>query len=1621
MQHSHSHRLPILPFRWLLSAIVLMATLASSAQAAPPFNSAEARKSVVFIKRITPGLGPSVGSGFLVSDDGLIYTNRHVAVPSDPGIKGTILLVGVPSAKDPDVLEYYRAETVYAPEKKEGLDFAVLKIEVRKGGPKFKPLPLSYDKLELGSDVAVLGYPHVQENQPNLSFNKGSVSSTRVQIEDRSYYQTDATINPGNSGGPLLNSSGNAVGIVTFKKGKASNIGFAVYLAEVKSAAELAQKQAVLVKPVPGPLDPRDLPVIAGIAPRKANWDVTAGTLREDKGALVLDNNGAPYWVTSKAPLPQDFQLVVPCQVEFLKGNQQLQASQKSILRTLCVRFDSADTKSMILERKGSLIQFSHELLLLYKEGERDAVKVEQKGNSEESFVLVITKLGGDYTVAVDGEVLLKFHDDKPLKGGHNFCLGGYLSRLYFGEVSVMKLEAPPKVGGEMPPSPKGIPADKATVAKTSEALVGKWSVRVGPEFQSEWTFVADGTVTSTKGESKGTWRIDDKDGTPKVLVEWPKAKAWEKLSLPLDPNKATEISSAGPGHTIEAIKLKDQPNTPEKSDPMTTAVASEFDKTPLFDLSKGAGLPSYLMKPSPTMLGDPSGLRGGEARVTVPDVGSKDYTFDVLFEFNDTEKSIAVIGATSAGPASRAIDASVCSRIHSPGYGGYATFSITGKQEGRVGEKPFKTAGPHMYRIVKKGDSLTLSIGEWKDSKFSPYGANTIAISKDAPMLAKAGGVPFFGGDATFLGVRLAVDGKTVDPGKPAPPPADLSKIPLTPLGGARPLPPYLVTDKAGVADKDGLSLNNAAYHLKATELLDKDFVLDLQFRFQEKESSIIVIGLAGEKGHRVCSRVHGPGFGGYATFSIEGIAESRLATFKTAGPYLFRLEKRGQTLTLGVGEEKDGAFVPIATKTIPRLAAVAPFLTLQECTPIVLSGSGGKLEAVRFVVNGETTGANVAVVPKVGTDPKTPTEPKTPAGAAVSGIEGREHLIRLTGAPLPTYLSEQPGLKFETAGGLVLSDRIIRTSLPDFATKDFTFDVVFRFKEREGAIALVGLGAAAPRPGGGIDLKESVCSRLHGPGHGGYGTVTVSGLAERRLGDYKTAGPHMFRLQKKGNVLTMAVCIGFKDKFTADIVQSIPDLKATAPFLTKSNSWLFMGAGGVVESVRLVVDGEPIETRDLTLNLPTRVIAGRPLKQPLLAAPENKKFAVATGPKGFAVSADGTATWAPAAEQLGRHEVRINVTGPKETTQTVLAIEAVSAEDAAAVGGNLSKIDSLYQLPLASGSAHIVPGFDRKSLLVVEGDKLRRVTGGGIVVKEELTLPARYERLFEREDYFVGLSDEKKALHVIDKKTMKVRRSIKMDYQARTDLAPHPTKAVCYVCVVTGGEGPPARILIVEEDTGDVLEPAGLYGSWAVVSPDGRELYAGYREIYQKGARLLINPDRVHVVPEYGTFDALMVYDITRDKPVLRRLKEEPGGNGSGIVLSPDGKRLTYLSYTGYPVFSGEIPAWPSGSFDKRPIGYSTKDVQGLTLWIAYHPVLEIAAVPTKGGVVCYDRETGEVQPKRADLTYPPLGDVRVHRVFFSPDGRHLLLECEGGGVRSLRRVRLNLTPAEVAKLTK
>jgi len=93
----------------LLTIALPFLLICTPAQADGEFNVAEARKSVVFVRRITPGRETALGSGFLVSPDGLIYTSRHVIRSSDPTAKGTLVLVGVPSTADPDDHDWFVA------------------------------------------------------------------------------------------------------------------------------------------------------------------------------------------------------------------------------------------------------------------------------------------------------------------------------------------------------------------------------------------------------------------------------------------------------------------------------------------------------------------------------------------------------------------------------------------------------------------------------------------------------------------------------------------------------------------------------------------------------------------------------------------------------------------------------------------------------------------------------------------------------------------------------------------------------------------------------------------------------------------------------------------------------------------------------------------------------------------------------------------------------------------------------------------------------------------------------------------------------------------------------------------------------------------------------------------------------------------------------------------------------------------------------------------------------------------------------------------------------------------------------------------------------------------------
>jgi len=153
---------------------------------------------------------PSLGSGFVISRDGYIVTNAHV-IEDVESIK-----VIFADGKELD------AEVVGRDTK---TDIALIRVKTDK--PLFA-LPLgNSDNVRPGEWVVAIGNPFGLEH----TVTAGIVSAKHRVIGQGSYddyIQTDAAINPGNSGGPLLNLSGEVIGINTAIRPAANTIGFAV-------------------------------------------------------------------------------------------------------------------------------------------------------------------------------------------------------------------------------------------------------------------------------------------------------------------------------------------------------------------------------------------------------------------------------------------------------------------------------------------------------------------------------------------------------------------------------------------------------------------------------------------------------------------------------------------------------------------------------------------------------------------------------------------------------------------------------------------------------------------------------------------------------------------------------------------------------------------------------------------------------------------------------------------------------------------------------------------------------------------------------------------------------------------------------------------------------------------------------------------------------------------------------------------------------------------------------------------------------------------------------------------------------------------------------------------------
>jgi serine protease Do len=170
----------------------------------------------------------SLGSGFIVSEDGFILTNNHVVEKADE-ITVTLLDKGE-----------FKAEVVGTDTR---TDIALIKIKTGKKLPHV--LLGDSEKLEIGEWVVAIGNPFGLGHTVTAGIvgAKGRIIGSGPYDD---FIQTDASINPGNSGGPLFNLKGEVVGIATAIIQGGQGIGFATPVHLAKSVlGQLKEKGKV--------------------------------------------------------------------------------------------------------------------------------------------------------------------------------------------------------------------------------------------------------------------------------------------------------------------------------------------------------------------------------------------------------------------------------------------------------------------------------------------------------------------------------------------------------------------------------------------------------------------------------------------------------------------------------------------------------------------------------------------------------------------------------------------------------------------------------------------------------------------------------------------------------------------------------------------------------------------------------------------------------------------------------------------------------------------------------------------------------------------------------------------------------------------------------------------------------------------------------------------------------------------------------------------------------------------------------------------------------------------------------------------------------------------------------
>ncbi len=276
------------------------------------------------------------GTGFFVSSDGLILTNKHVVLETGAEYRVTTA-----------DRESYSAEVLARDPLN---DLALLKIE----GDDFPVMELGdSDKLVPGQTVLAIGNA-LGQFEGTVSTGIISGLSRAITAYGRGYtdtmtglIQTDAAINHGNSGGPLLDLNGRVVGVNVAMAEQAQNVGFAIPINQAERAIRSVKETGRIVYPFLGisyvMVDEeikkeRDLP-----------YDYGALIVRDrQSGRAIVPGSAAESMGLQEGDLILEF-------------NEQ-RVDRENMLNRIILRHDPGDNISLRVWRKGGMLTLSGQL-----------------------------------------------------------------------------------------------------------------------------------------------------------------------------------------------------------------------------------------------------------------------------------------------------------------------------------------------------------------------------------------------------------------------------------------------------------------------------------------------------------------------------------------------------------------------------------------------------------------------------------------------------------------------------------------------------------------------------------------------------------------------------------------------------------------------------------------------------------------------------------------------------------------------------------------------------------------------------------------------------------------------------------------------------------------------------------------------------------------------------------------------------------------------------------------------------------------------------------------------------------------------------------------------------------